>query len=80
MNLIPNCPSCIGFAGKKEHRPTAFTLGDGIVHVAPDMWLASRASRIKREQRVDFIEASRLALHDYAFGCELEQRASGRTA
>jgi hypothetical protein len=54
-------------------------LGDGAVHVAPDMWLAGRATRIEREQHVGFIEAHRLALHDYAFGFELEQRATRRS-
>lgn len=74
--LIPNCENCSGFADDHASRPTRFTLGDGVVHVAPDMWLASRARRIEQEQKCGGVEAHRLSLHAWAKGCALGLKGS----
>jgi hypothetical protein len=63
-----HCPQC---DNANYPRPTRFTLGDGITHTAPDIWLAGRSWCIERETSCGPIEAHRVALHQWAEQCEL---------
>jgi hypothetical protein len=69
---MTNCPSCSGFAdAPKSENIRRFTLGDGVAHFVPDMWLAGCSSRIERDNRGAGMEAHRGALHEWAGGCAM---------
>lgn len=70
------CPSCSWMKNDKRSRPVAFTLGDGITHYAPDMWLAGRSSRIAGSA----VESHREALHQWAEQCDLHARYEAQKA
>lgn len=75
-----NCPSCSWMKNDKRARVTSFTLGDGITHYAPDMWLAGRTTALRLEGITNHMEAARIAIGQWADQCDMQQQHEAQRA
>lgn len=68
------CPCCSDWKNETRGRIVSFTMANGTMHYAPDMWLGSRARRIEQQTGEKPLDAFMIAAGQWAEQCELQQQ------
>jgi hypothetical protein len=79
--MIADCPCCKDWQGETRGRVSLCRFTDGTTHAAPEMWIASRSTRIEQANpRLSAMEAWAAAWSDWATNCEMQARFAERQA
>lgn len=77
--LVADCPCCKEWQSDKRGHVAVCLMSDGVTHAAPDMWIASRASRHERAG-LAIMESWAAAWADWTLNCEMQARFEAQHA